>query len=77
MIVDDLYSASSVFVAGQAVGTDFITLVVALPALIISIIRIQRGFQRARLVWLGIQVYLIYNYILTTFMVNFNALFLV
>ena len=39
--------------AAQAVGQDLITLIVALPTLLISAILALRGSRRAHLVWLG------------------------
>jgi hypothetical protein len=76
LFVDNLYRDTTNFVA-QAVGQDLITLVVALPALIISARLASRGSQRARLIWLGVLVYLVYTYAVAAFMVRFNPLFLV
>ena len=77
LFVDGLYSASNTFVMASAIGQDLITLVVALPALIISAILTRRESRRARLIWLGVLVYLVYSYAVTSFTVSFNALFLV
>jgi len=74
--VDGLYRDTTSFMA-QAVGQDLVTLIVVLPALIISAIFAGRESQRARLIWLGVLVYLVYMYIIAAFNVRFNPLFLV
>ncbi len=61
----------------QALGQDLITLVVALPALLISAALAARGSQRAWLVWLGVMVYVAYTYASYAFGIRFNPLFLV
>jgi hypothetical protein len=63
--------------AAQAVGQDLITLVVALPALVISAMLALRGSRRAHLVWLGVLLYLVYTYLIYALAIQFNALFLV
>jgi hypothetical protein len=77
LFVNGLYRDSPIFVVGQAVGHDLVTLVVALPALIVSVILAGRGSQRARLIWLGTLIYMVYSYLLISFTVRFNSLFLV
>lgn len=64
------------FVA-QAVGQDFVTLTVAVPALAASAILAGRGSDRARLVWLGVLTYMLYTYVIYALQVRFNPLFLV
>jgi len=73
---EDLYRDTPYF-AAQAVGQDLITLVVALPVLVISAILSGRGLGRAHLVWLGVLVYLVYSYVIYAVAVQFNPLFLV
>ncbi len=63
--------------AAQAIGQDVITLAVALPALVISAALTARGSMRARLVWLGLLVYVVYTYASYAFGIRFNPLFLV
>ena len=76
VFITGLYRDNPYYVA-QAVGQDFSSLVIVLPALIISAIFANRGSQRGRLVWLGILVYLIYTYVVAAFDNHFNSLFLV
>jgi hypothetical protein len=61
----------------QAIGQDAITLVIALPALIISAFFAGRGSQGARLIWLGVLVYVVYTYASYAFGIRFNPLFLI
>jgi hypothetical protein len=61
----------------QAIGQDFISLVIVFPTLIISAFLASRGFPRARLVWLGALAYLVYTYASFAFDIRFNSLFLV
>ena len=77
LFIQDVYKASSIFVAGIALGADVVTLFIALPLLIISAIYTKRGSQRAKLICLGILGYVMYNYLLIAFMVSFNLFFLV
>jgi len=71
-----LYRDTPYFIA-QAVGQDMISLTVVLPVLIVTAFFSSRGSPRARLVWLGGLVYLVYTYVVAAFDVSFNALFLV
>ena len=77
LFIQDVYKASSIFVAGIALGADVVTLLIALPILVISAIFTKRGSQHARLICLGILGYVMYNYLLIAFMVSFNVFFLV
>ena len=74
--VEDLYRDAPLN-AAQAVGQDLVTLVVALPTLLISAILALRSSMRARLVWLGAIGYLVYTYASYALAIKFNALFLV
>ena len=74
--VEDLYRDAPLN-AAQAVGQDLVTLVVALPVLVISAILALRGSMRARLLWLGATGYMVYTYASYALAIRFNALFLV
>lgn len=71
-----LYVEDAPSLVAQALGQDLITLVVALPTLIISMIYAYQGSTRGRLVWLGSVTYLLYTYISYSVMSQFNAMFL-
>ncbi len=76
IFINGLYRDTPNLVA-QAIGQDVITLVVALPTLVIGAFLTSRGSQRARLVWLGGLIYTVYTYVGYAFDVRFNPLFLV
>ena len=57
-------------------GGDVITLTVAAPLLIVSLILSIRGSHRAEPVWIGMIVYALYNYAYATFGAAFNDAFL-
>lgn len=63
--------------AAQGVGQDIVNLFVVSPALLASAYFVARGSVRALLVWLGLLIYVIYSYLLYSFFVHFNRLFLV
>lgn len=76
VFVRGLYRDTTYLVV-QARGQDAITLFAALPTVVISAFLAARGSQRARLVWLGGLIYLVYSYVGYAFAVHFNPLFLV
>lgn len=61
----------------QVYGQDLLTLVVAVPALAISLYFTARGSLRAYIVWTGVMGYLLYTYASYAFMTAFNELYLV
>jgi hypothetical protein len=76
IFISGLYRDTPNLVA-QAIGQDAITLVVALPTLVIGAFLAGRGSHGARLVWLGGLVYTVYTYVGYAFDIRFNPLFLV
>lgn len=58
-------------------GNDLVTLAVAVPVLAAALLLGRRGSRRARLVWLGMLLYALYNFQFYLFGAAFNALFLV
>jgi hypothetical protein len=57
-------------------GNDLITLVVAVPGLLIALRMIGRGSARAHLVGLGLLAYMLYNYVFYLYGAAFNRFFL-
>jgi hypothetical protein len=57
-------------------GNDAVTLALIVPALLVCIERAGRDQVVARLVWLGLLAYLVYNYAFYLFGAAFNAFFL-
>ena len=76
LFVEGLYRDPASLVA-QAIGQDIVTLVVALPALVIGAILASRGSTRGHLVWLGVLGYVLYTYATYAFAIRFNPMFLV
>ncbi len=76
VFVGGLYRDNATIVA-QAVGQDYVSLVLVLPTLLVTGFLAGRGSHRARLVWLGALVYLIYTYVVAAFCYRYNSLFLV
>jgi hypothetical protein len=57
-------------------ANDLITLVVAVPGLIVATLMVRRGSARARLVWMGLLAYMLYNYVFYLYGATFNRFFL-
>jgi hypothetical protein len=76
IFISSLYRDNPYFVA-QAIGQDFVSLFVVLPTLVVAAFLASRGSPRARIIWLGALVYLVYTYVVAAFDVNFNLFFLV
>lgn len=72
----DLYRDND-WVRPQLLGNDMVTLIVAVPMLLLGLYFWQQGSQRARLVWLSMLVYMLYNYAFYLFGAAFNEFFLV
>ena len=75
LFIPGLYHDTPNWIA-QTRGTDLVTLVVAIPALAASLILAARGSPRAQITWLGVLGYIFYMYVVYTFDVAFNWLFL-
>jgi hypothetical protein len=65
------------FVIGAWRANDLVTLVVAVPVLIMALAWSNRDSTRAQLVWLGMLDYALYNYAFYLFAAAFNWFFLV
>ena len=61
--------------AVQLRGGDAVTLVLAVPVLLISTLFARRGSLAALLVWQGVLLLFLYDYALLAFAVHFNVLF--
>lgn len=76
LLMDGLYRDSEAIKAVWFVN-DLITVLVAVPILLLSIRLALKGSLRASLVWVGSLWYLLYNYVFYLYGAVFNALFLV
>lgn len=75
LLVPEIYRDPAVLVP-QNLGTDLVTLCVVIPLFAVAAIIMQRGSQRARLLWLGCLGYLVYAYGMYALGVHWNPLFL-
>ena len=76
LLIPGLYR-DNLFVVSAWKGNDLVTLLFAVPLLVISLARANKGSIRAGLVWLGILDYMLYNYAFYLFGSAFNWFFLV
>lgn len=75
LAIENLYQDNFLVTSGWY-GNDLVTLFVATPILVTALILTIRCSQRARLVWLGILAYTLYNYGFYLFGAAFNSFFL-
>lgn len=75
LLLRDVYTGPP-SVAAMLRGYDVVTLAGAVPVLVASVVRSDRGSDRAVLVWVGMLAYLAYIYAFYMFGVGFNDLFL-
>lgn len=71
------YARETLYSRTGGYASDIVDLFLVVPVLLISGILGHRGSISARLIWLGTQGYLFYNFIIYAFGVHFNALFLI
>ena len=76
LFIDGLYQ-DNLLVKSALYSNDLVTLLLAVPLLILSLVLSKRGSQRAQLVWFGMLFYTLYNYAFYLFGAAFNSLFLV
>lgn len=76
LLVPTIYRDPAILLP-QNLGTDLVTLCVAVPLLAVTTAAMKRGALRARLLWLGTLGYLVYAYGMYALGVRWNALFLV
>ena len=75
VINSDIYKNSE-SLAAQGQAQDMVTLILALPTLLLSTWYVVHESIRARIIWLGAMIYLAYTYAISAFQVEFNQLFL-
>lgn len=72
-----LYANDSVSVVAQGVAQDWVTLLMGIPLLIVSLVFANKGSFRGRIVLTGTLGYFWYSFMTYTFLWNYNSLFLV
>ncbi|HEX8991843.1 MAG TPA: hypothetical protein VF784_09200 [Anaerolineales bacterium] len=73
--VKSIYSTLTPAFFPQAIAQDIASLVVVSPLWLILAILALRGSLRSYLLWLGVLVFTVYNYVIYTFSVPFGPLF--
>ena len=71
---DGVYQGTD-FVISTWLGNDLSTLLIAIPALLISLRSSKQGSSKGLLVWIGMLDYMLYNYAFYLFGAAFNMLF--
>jgi hypothetical protein len=74
--VDRIYAVLTPVFLPQALAQDIANLTVVAPLWLILAVLALRGSLRATLLWLGVLIYTVYNYVIYTFSVPFGPLFL-
>jgi len=75
LLIDGLYQGNA-FLQAAWFGNDLVTLFVAVPLFVGSLIMAMRGSRRGHLVWLGMLAYMLYNFAYYLFGTVFNSFFL-
>lgn len=75
-ILNPAVYSNSDSLAAQGQGQDVVTLLLALPVLILSAWYTAHNSLRGRIIWLGALIYFAYTYTISAFQVKFNPLFL-
>lgn len=75
IFLDGLYQDND-FINRVWLGNDIITLVLAIPLMVIALIHTVKGSFKAQFIWLGTLWYMIYNYLFYSFGAAFNKFFL-
>ncbi len=74
---EGIYKDMSFEVALQGIAQDFVTLLLAVPTLVISFILSKNGYHKAKLVFIGATIYIFLTYLFYLAMSAYNPLFLV
>lgn len=71
----DLYRRDPAFARGAQLGTDRVTLFVAVPLLLAAMASAARGSIRGRLIWIGMLEYMLYDFLYYLLGAQMNELF--
>lgn len=75
LLLPELYRDNRLVTAGW-LGNDLVTILIAVPLMTAALLLSARGSERARLVWMGMLAYMLYNWAFYLFGARFNELFL-
>jgi len=77
ILFESTYQRDTEHFGVQAVSQDYVTLLIAVPAVLVLGWLAWRGSFVARLMWHGVAFYFAYTYTIAAFMVQFNSMFLI
>lgn len=77
LFYESTYARETSAWVAQAIGQDIIDMVLIIPALVISALLVRAGKRSAFFVWLGAMTYTAYTFVIYSFGVHFNMLFLI
>jgi hypothetical protein len=77
LLMKNLYKHDTTSIISQMMGQDLVTLIVAVPLLLISVYMIHGNSLRGRLIWMGTLFYFTYTYASMSFLASYNQFFLV
>ena len=72
-----LYQRDSESYAVQAAAQDWVTLIIGLPLLIVSLVLYRKNSYRGKLLLTGVLGYFLYTYMSYSFLVTYNSIFLI
>jgi hypothetical protein len=72
-----LYRYETISIYAQTIAQDMVTLIVAIPVLLISLLMANRGSMRGRVLLTGTLAYFLYTYASYSFLSAYNEFFLV
>jgi hypothetical protein len=76
LTVGQIYAKLTPVFLPQALAQDIANLIVVSPVCLILVVLALRGSLRAYLLWLGVLMFTVYNYVIYTISIPFGALFL-
>jgi len=77
ILVQQFYSKETMGWLSQCIGQDISNLMFVSPILIVSSFYASKGHKAAKIIWIGTMITNIYSYVIYTFALHFNFLFLV
>ena len=75
LFTPDFYTLESINWQAQSTGQDILDLFLVSPALLICAAMAYRGSRPAKFTWAGVNLYLVYTFIIYAFDIHFNSLF--
>ncbi len=77
IFVDITYARETSSMAAQGIGQDIVDLFLVVPAIVITLVLMRRNNRIATLLFGGLIFYILYSFIIYSFGVHFNLMFLV